>query len=84
MDPVGGVEIQPSELAKLLVIIALAKFLSDRPEHISRLRFVLLSLLIPLVQATLVLLSRTWDGEHLSRDLARDGLCRRDTNTGTC
>lgn len=47
-----GFDLQPSELAKLLIIITLAKFLSDQEEDIKRLRTLLISLVhvaIPMV-----------------------------------
>jgi rod shape determining protein RodA len=47
-----GIDLQPSELAKLLIIITLAKFLSDQEEDIKHLRTVLISLIhvaIPIV-----------------------------------
>jgi rod shape determining protein RodA len=42
---VGIFRIQPSELAKVLLIIVLAKFLADRQEDLKRLSYFLLSLL---------------------------------------
>ncbi len=47
-----GFDLQPSELAKLLIIVTLAKFLSDQDEDIKHLRTVLISLahvVIPIV-----------------------------------
>jgi rod shape determining protein RodA len=41
----GIFDLQPSELAKVLLIIVLAKFLADRQEHLNRLSSFLLSLL---------------------------------------
>lgn len=41
----GIFDLQPSELAKVLLIIVLAKFLADRQEHLKRLSSFLLSLL---------------------------------------
>lgn len=43
---IGGVQVQPSELAKLIVVIMLAKFLSDRQDSIGTLRTFLGSLAI--------------------------------------
>ncbi len=43
--PLGGVTIQPSEFAKPLVILLLAKYLSAREKRVERLRVVLISLL---------------------------------------
>jgi rod shape determining protein RodA len=49
-----GFDLQPSELAKLLVIITLAKFLSDQEEDVRRLRTVLISLVHVAVPMVLV------------------------------
>jgi rod shape determining protein RodA len=35
---IGGVQVQPSEIAKLIVIVMLAKYLSDRQESVQTLR----------------------------------------------
>jgi len=51
---IGGTPVQPSEIAKLVVIIALAKYLADRQETIGNLRVVLTSLGIAAVPAVLV------------------------------
>ena len=52
---VGGTPVQPSEIAKLVVIIALAKYLSDHQESIGTLRVFLTSLVLAAVPAALVL-----------------------------
>lgn len=52
---IGGTQVQPSEIAKLVVIIALAKYLSDRQEAMRSLRVLLLSLAIAALPAALVL-----------------------------
>ncbi len=51
---IGGTPVQPSEIAKLVVILTLAKYLSDRHETIGSLRVVLTSLVIAAVPAALV------------------------------
>lgn len=51
---VGDTQIQPSEIAKVVVIIALAKYLSDQQESIGSLRVLLTSLAIAAVPALLV------------------------------
>jgi len=51
---VGGTPVQPSEIAKLAVVITLAKYLSDRQETIGSLRVVLTSLVIAALPAALV------------------------------
>ena len=51
---VGGTLVQPSEIAKLVTIIALAKFLSDREGTIGSVRVLLTSLAIAAVPAVLV------------------------------
>ena len=51
---IGGTPVQPSEIAKLVVIIALAKYLSDREESIRTWRVLLTSLLIAAIPAALV------------------------------
>jgi len=53
---IGGFRLQPSELAKIAVILSLATFLSHRINAIQRLRVVLLSLLVPGAPVILVLL----------------------------
>jgi len=52
----GFFDLQPSEVAKLLIIITLAKFLSDQDEDIKRLRPVLISLVHVGVPAVLIYL----------------------------
>ncbi len=51
---VGGTPVQPSELAKLIVIIALAKYLADHQEQMASVRVFLTSLAIAAIPATLV------------------------------
>ncbi len=51
---IGGIQIQPSEIGKLIVILALAKYLSDQGEHVRELRIFLTSLAIAAVPAMLV------------------------------
>lgn len=50
----GGTQVQPSEIAKLALIIVLAKFLSDRQEQMKDPRVFLASLAIALAPALLV------------------------------
>ncbi|MBN1457908.1 MAG: rod shape-determining protein RodA [Armatimonadetes bacterium] len=52
----GGFRLQPSEFAKIAVILSLAAFLARRIDFIGELRLVLRSLLIPAVPVVLVLL----------------------------
>jgi len=52
----AGQQVQASEIAKLLTIIALARFLADRQKQIQDLRVFLLSLAIALPPAMLVLI----------------------------
>lgn len=52
----GGFRLQPSEFAKIAVILSLAAFLSSRIGAIHRPRVLLLSLLIPAVPVLLVIL----------------------------
>ncbi len=52
---IGGTQVQPSEIAKLVVVIALAKYLSDRQEALRRPLVLLLSLAIAALPAGLVL-----------------------------
>jgi len=54
--PLPFFDLQPSELAKLLLIIVLAKFVADREDEMDNLRVVLISLGLTLVLAALVLL----------------------------
>jgi rod shape determining protein RodA len=51
---VGGTQVQPSEIAKLVVIIVLAKYLADHRESIGSLRVFLTSLALAAVPAVLV------------------------------
>ena len=51
---IGGTQVQPSEIAKLIIIIVLAKYLSDRHEAIGTLRVFLTSLAIVAVPTALV------------------------------
>lgn len=51
---VGGVLVQPSEIAKLVTIIALAKYLSDQQDAIGSVRVLVISLAIAAVPAGLV------------------------------
>jgi rod shape determining protein RodA len=51
---VGGFRLQPSEFAKIAVILSLAAFLGPRVDQIQSLRVVLLSLLIPAAPVLLV------------------------------
>ncbi len=51
---VGDILVQPSEIAKVALIIALAKYLSDREDSIRTLRVFLTSLVIAAVPAALV------------------------------
>jgi rod shape determining protein RodA len=51
---IGGTPVQPSEIAKLVTIITLAKYLSDRQEEISTLRVFLTSLALAGIPTLLV------------------------------
>ncbi len=51
---IGDMQIQPSEIAKLAVIIALAKYLSDHQDSIGNLRVFAISMAIAAVPALLV------------------------------
>jgi rod shape determining protein RodA len=51
---IGGQQVQPSEIGKLIVILVLAKYLSDKREHIKELPVFLTSLVIAAVPALLV------------------------------
>ncbi len=51
---VGDTPVQPAEIAKLVVIIALAKYLADHQESITNLRVFLTSLVMAAVPAALV------------------------------
>lgn len=52
---IGGTQVQPSEITKLVLIIVLAKYLTDRQERMGSLKTFLASLLIALVPTALVL-----------------------------
>ncbi len=51
---IGGVQVQPSEIAKLMVVIMLAKYLSDRQESIRTLRVFLGSIAIVALPGAMV------------------------------
>jgi rod shape determining protein RodA len=51
---IGGTPVQPSEIAKVILIIALAKYLSDQQPNIRTLRVMLTSLAIAAIPAALV------------------------------
>jgi rod shape determining protein RodA len=51
---VGGTQVQPSEIGKLVVVLVLAKYLSDNQERIRELPVLLISFLIAAVPALLV------------------------------
>jgi rod shape determining protein RodA len=51
---VGNLLIQPSEFAKILVIIVLAKFLADRQRQMDKLRTILLSFVLVAIPVVLV------------------------------
>lgn len=51
---IGGTRVQPSEIGKIIVILALAKYLSDNQEQIKELRVFLTSLVMAAVPALLV------------------------------
>jgi len=51
---IGGTPVQPSELAKLIVVITLAKYLADHQEQMGSVRVFLTSLMIAAVPAALV------------------------------
>jgi rod shape determining protein RodA len=50
----GGTQVQPSEIGKIIVILTLAKYLSDQGERVKELRVFLTSLAIAAVPALLV------------------------------
>lgn len=54
--PLGFFDLQPSEPAKLALVIVLAKFFADRPESIGKLRIVAVSAALTAVPAVLTLL----------------------------
>jgi len=51
---IGGIRIQPSEFGKIVIILVLAKYLSDNSERVNELRVFLTSLAIAAVPALLV------------------------------
>lgn len=51
---VGNVVLQPSEFAKILVIIVLAKFLADRQRHVDKMRMVLVSFVLVAIPVVLI------------------------------
>jgi rod shape determining protein RodA len=51
---IGGVQVQPSELAKLVVVIMLAKYLSDRQDSVNSLRVFAGSIAIVALPAAMV------------------------------
>ncbi len=51
---VGGTQVQPSEIGKIIVILVLAKYLADQGERVKELRVLLTSLVIAAVPALLV------------------------------
>jgi rod shape determining protein RodA len=51
---IGGTPVQPSEIAKLVVVITLAKYFSDHQESMDSLRVLLVSLAIAALPAALV------------------------------
>ena len=51
---IGGQQVQPSEIGKIIVILVLAKYLSDQGERVKDLRVFLTSLVIAAVPALLV------------------------------
>jgi len=51
---IGGVQVQPSEIAKLIVIVMLAKYLSDRQEAVNTLRVFLGSIAIVALPGAMV------------------------------
>jgi rod shape determining protein RodA len=53
---IGGTQIQPSEIAKLVIIIAIAKYVSDHQESMRDLRVFLTSLVLAAIPAVLVFL----------------------------
>jgi rod shape determining protein RodA len=53
---IGGTQVQPSEIAKLVTVVALAKFISGREASIVTFRMLLMSLSIAALPAALVLM----------------------------
>jgi rod shape determining protein RodA len=51
---VGGIRIQPSEFGKIVIILVLAKYLSDNADHVNEMRVFLTSLAMAAVPALLV------------------------------
>jgi rod shape determining protein RodA len=51
---IGGLQVQPSEIGKLIVILILAKYLSDNAESIKDLRVFVTSMMIAVVPSLLV------------------------------
>ena len=69
---IAGTRVQPSEIGKLIVILALAKYLSDNSERVKDLRVFLTSLAIAAVPALLVFAEPDF-GLDLPLRLARYG-----------
>lgn len=53
---VAGIQVQPSEMGKIVVILVLAKYLSDNIEYVKSLRVFVISLIIAAIPAGLVFL----------------------------
>jgi len=51
---VGNIAVQPSEFAKILVIILLSKYLADRQRHMDKLRTVLFSFVLVAIPVVLI------------------------------
>jgi len=51
---VGNFVVQPSEFAKILVIIVLSKYLSDRKQHMEKLRTILFSFVLVAIPVLLI------------------------------
>ena len=51
---IGGTQVQPSEIGKIIVILVLAKYLSDQGERVKELRVFLISLALAAIPALLV------------------------------
>jgi rod shape determining protein RodA len=54
--PVGPWQFQPSEIAKICVIVVMAKYLAQNVDNLKNPRVILISLLIPAIPAVLVVL----------------------------
>jgi rod shape determining protein RodA len=54
--PLGTWQFQPSEIAKVCVILALAKFLAQNVDQLRSVRVILVSMLIPAIPAVLIVL----------------------------